>query len=104
MKIWEAATSDLRVVGFVERAAFDREDEASLVGDLPADASARPLLSLLAYEGQQPLGHIHFTRARLRDAPRDIAILLPWPSSPPSRMSRDRTLRCDAIPQRCLGT
>lgn len=71
MKIREASISDLWDVLFVEQAAFDREDEADLVRDLLADASARPLLSLLAYEGQHPLGHILFTRARLRDAPRD---------------------------------
>lgn len=76
MKIREASISDLRDVLFVERAAFDREDEADLVRDLFEDASARPLLSLLAYEGQQPLGHILFTRARLRDAPREVAISL----------------------------
>lgn len=76
MKIREASISDLRDVLFVERAAFDREDEADLVRDLLADATARPLLSLLAYEGQQPLGHILFTRARLRDAPREVAVSL----------------------------
>jgi putative acetyltransferase len=65
MHIVEASSSDLEDVLSVERSAFGGGEEADLVRDLLADATAQPVLSLLAREDEQPLGHILFTAARL---------------------------------------
>lgn len=68
MRIVEARASDIDVVLEVERVAFGEDDVASLVRNLADDPSARPLLSLLAYVGDRPVGHIMFTAARLQGA------------------------------------
>ncbi len=49
----------------VERAAFETSEEAELTENLLADPSAKPDLSLLAYDGETPVGHILFTHAAL---------------------------------------
>ena len=70
--------TDLNDVVSVERAAFSSEEEANLVCDLMADASAKPVLSLLAYDENQPIGHILFTKAFLEpESPLSIYILAP---------------------------
>ena len=74
MRIAEATNADRDDVLYVERAAFPDEDVAGLVAALLDDPSARPLLSLLAYEDDRPVGHVLFTAARLEGAPRDVAI------------------------------
>ena len=61
----EAEDSDLDDVLSVQRAAFDSDEEANLVRDLLGDASAKPIVSLLACRGDCAVGHILFTRARL---------------------------------------
>ena len=58
----------------VERQAFGEDDVANLVRDLVSDATAMPLLSLLAWDGERPVGHIMFTAARLEGAPRDVSV------------------------------
>ena len=61
-----ATESDLDAALAVERAAFGGgEDEAALVRNLLADPSAEPRLSLLAWDGHEPVGHILFTAAKL---------------------------------------
>jgi len=78
MFIREALDSDLDVVLAVERAAFGSDEEASLVKDLMDDKSARPTLSLLAFEDGRAVGHILFTKARLEPkAPLSISLLAP---------------------------
>jgi putative acetyltransferase len=79
VQIVEASLSDLEDVLSVERAAFGEDDEAMLVCNLLDDPSAQPLLSLLAREGEQAVGHILFTAARLDGAPQmvSIAVLAP---------------------------
>jgi putative acetyltransferase len=79
VRIEEALESDTQDVLSVERMAFGQDDEAELVRALLSDPSAQPLLSLLAWEGGRPLGHVLFTAARLREAPHagTIAILAP---------------------------
>ncbi len=78
MHIAEALDSDLEDVLFVERVAFEQDEEAELVRALMADPSARPLVSLLAREEERPVGHILFTTARLEGAPDvSVAILAP---------------------------
>jgi predicted N-acetyltransferase YhbS len=44
------------------------------VRELVDDPSARPLLSLLAWDGDRPVGHVMFTAARLDGASRDVSI------------------------------
>jgi len=75
MRIFEATDSDLEAALSVERAAFGDDGEvATLVSALVDDPSARPLLSLLAWDGERPVGHILFTAARLAGAPRDVVV------------------------------
>lgn len=69
--------TDLEAILAVERAAFGGEDVAALTRDLLHDPSAEPILSLLALEGDKPVGHVLFTRARVGDAVTPTAILAP---------------------------
>ncbi len=75
----EALDADLDDVLLVERAAFGGDEEAGLVRDLLNDPTAKPLLSLLACEDDQPVGHILFTAASLekKERPLNAAILAP---------------------------
>ncbi len=84
VRIDEAVASDLGSVLAVERAAFGGDEEAGLVYDLLNDPSAKPLLSLLAREGDRAVGHILFTAARLDGADRhvSVAILAPLAVAP----------------------
>ncbi len=63
MRIAEASPADEASVLLVEREAFGASDVADLVSDLLVDATARPMLSLLAWEAEEPIGHIMFTSA-----------------------------------------
>ena len=79
MFVREARDSDLPAVLRIHCLAFGRDEEAGLVRDILADPSARPILSLLACDGERPLGHILFSRARLTqpDSTARIALLAP---------------------------
>lgn len=68
MMIREATDLDLNDVLLVEWAAFGKDVEANLTRDLIADPTAKPILSLLAYNGKQPVGHILFTKATITTA------------------------------------
>lgn len=79
MLIRETGAEDRAAILAVETAAFATDPSVpALVGDLLDDPSARPLLSLLATGGDNPIGHILFTAAQL-DPPATIstAILAP---------------------------
>ncbi len=76
MRIVRASISDLEDVLFVERAAFGRDDEAELVRSLLMDTSAEPYESLLARDGERPVGHILFTAARLEGASRSASVTI----------------------------
>ena len=52
----------------VLRAAFTTDSEARLVAALRADAGYVPALSLVAVEDGRIVGHVLFTRARIRSA------------------------------------
>jgi len=65
MLIRKALSSDLNKVLSVERAAFDSDEEANIVRDLLDDASAKPIVSLLAFRDERAVGHILFSKARL---------------------------------------
>ena len=78
MIIRDATESDLEKVLYVERAAFETEGEANLTRDLLRDPTAQPVVSLLAMDGDEAIGHILFTRARLESDPsRPVYILAP---------------------------
>ena len=78
MIIRKALYSDLDNVLFVERAAFGSDEEANLVRDLLGDDSAKPIVSLLAFQENRAVGHILFTKARLESkALLSISILAP---------------------------
>lgn len=62
----ETDEADVTVIMDVVTQAFGGDSEARLVEALLRDASARPALSLLALEGNKPVGHILFTRASFR--------------------------------------
>ncbi len=76
MIIREAFDSDLEDVLSVEREAFGYDKEAELVKALLADPSAKPVVSLLAYENDRAIGHILFTRAELEGGPDNVLISL----------------------------
>ena len=68
LKIRKSTESDLNVVLDVETKAFGYEkgpEIADLVNGLLSDPSARPLLSLIAVNDDQAIGHILFTKARI---------------------------------------
>jgi putative acetyltransferase len=74
MHIRETSDADLNDILRVEGAAFDGGKEVELTGDLLADPSAKPFLSLLAFIDDQPAGHILFTAARLVNSSREVAV------------------------------
>jgi putative acetyltransferase len=78
MLIREAFDSDLDAVMAVERAAFASDEEAGLVAELLVDPSAKPIVSLLAFDGDIAVGHILFTRAGLvPESPLSASLLAP---------------------------
>ena len=82
MKIRKSTESDLNIVLDVETKAFGNEkgpEIADLVNGLLSDPSAMPLLSLIAVNDDQAIGHILFTKARITYSKDSIsaAILAP---------------------------
>lgn len=76
MKIREAVDSDLKNILAVNREAFGQDDEANLVAMLLQDSSAKPLISLLAFQGDEPVGHILFTKVYLEPQSDCLASIL----------------------------
>ena len=76
VRIDEAVAADLEGVLCVEREAFGGDEEAELVRDLLNDPSSHPLLSLVARDGDRPVGHILFTAARLDGVSRDVSVAI----------------------------
>ena len=78
VRIAEAGPVDVADVLRVEREAFGANDVAELVADLLEDATAQPLLSLLAWEAGEAVGHVLFTPAALVGAEDlSVSILAP---------------------------
>ncbi|MCP4675595.1 MAG: N-acetyltransferase [Deltaproteobacteria bacterium] len=79
MRIQEALDSDLDDVLLVERTAFGYDKEAELVREMLADPTAKPIVSLLAFQDDRVVGHILFTSVRLYKAQDTVsaAILAP---------------------------
>ncbi|MCK4813882.1 MAG: N-acetyltransferase [Candidatus Marinimicrobia bacterium] len=64
--IRETSAIDLNAILAVERTAFiDDEEVVTLTRDLLTDPTAEPLVSLLAFDGETPVGHILFTKAQI---------------------------------------
>ncbi|MDX2446449.1 MAG: N-acetyltransferase [Desulfobacterales bacterium] len=61
----KATGSELNDVLRIETEAFGHSKESKLVNDLLNDDSAKPLLSLLAIDEDEAIGHILFTRVRI---------------------------------------
>ena len=60
----ETDANDLDDVLGIHRDAFGQDEEAQLVVELLADPTAQPLLSLLANEDDEPVGHVLFGAVR----------------------------------------
>lgn len=61
--IRETTTVDFDAIMEVEAQAFGYDKEAKLVAKLLSDETAKPFVSLLAFDGEEAIGHILFTRA-----------------------------------------
>lgn len=86
MIIREALDADMGDVLAVHRAAFGSDAEAKLVNDLLKDTSAGPVVSLLALEKDEAVGHVLFSRARLEPAAAlSVCILAPLAVVPQSQ-------------------
>ena len=79
MLIRETSDSDLPALLEIHRRAFGQDVEAELTRDILNDPSAEPVLSLMALDREEPLGHVLFSRTRLTEPDRDrsSAILAP---------------------------
>ncbi|MEO3428191.1 N-acetyltransferase [Pelagibius sp. CAU 1746] len=84
MRLRETTEADLPAIQQVHRQAFGQEEEAALTGAILADPTAEPVLSLLAEEDGEVLGHVLFSGARLSDpqSGRRAAILAPLAVAP----------------------
>lgn len=63
--IKKATNSDLNDVLRIETEAFGHSKESNLVKGLLKDDSAKPLLSLLAIDDDEAVGHILFTKVKI---------------------------------------
>jgi putative acetyltransferase len=76
--IRETNEADLEDILFVEQKAFEHDDVVELTRDILADPTAKPVLSLLAFEKQHPVGHVLFSKAHLSSNPNGrVSILAP---------------------------
>lgn len=77
LTIRETTEVDRKVIYDVEAQAFGYDKEAQLVESLLDDPTAKPSVSLLAFEKDQAIGHILFTAATIDDSPLKASILAP---------------------------
>ncbi len=75
--IRSATVTDNDAVYAVQRAAFGGSEEADLVMALMEDDTASPRISLLAWAGRDPVGHVMFSDARLDVAGLKAQLLAP---------------------------
>ena len=54
---------DLKHILFVEKAAFESDEQANITEQLINDDSAQPVVSFLAFDEDKPIGHILFSNA-----------------------------------------
>jgi len=67
LKIRSTTEPDRPDVLSIHRLAFGQDEEADLVDAILDDPGARPLVSLLAFDEDRPVGHILFSAARLTE-------------------------------------
>ncbi len=72
-----AKEKDLDAILEIQRQAFQQEDEAELVTNLLKDQTAQPCLSLLAEEDGNAIGHILFTKVRIKGSDISAYLLAP---------------------------
>lgn len=80
LHIRETNSNDFNAIMLVEERAFGYVKEAQLTADLLNDETAEPTLSLLAFDGERPVGHILFTRVYIEERNKEqplIHILAP---------------------------
>jgi len=79
LKIRKSTESDLNDILDVQIQAFGSEEGpevASLVSDLLNDPTAMPLLSLIAVNDNQTIGHILFTQAKVADSKKQVSVVI----------------------------
>ena len=72
-----ATQDDLDDILRINAAAFGQDEEANLVRELLEDDTAKPTVSLLAFDDDAPVGHILFSRVRLEGDDITAVILAP---------------------------
>lgn len=65
IKIVSSTANDNILISRIVDSAFETIEESKLVFDLLEDKTAMPVISLIAYSNNIPVGHILFTRARI---------------------------------------
>ena len=65
--IKETSNNDLITIFEVEKQAFGHDKEARLTEALLSDPTAKPVLSLLAFQNERAVGHILFTRVYINE-------------------------------------
>ena len=76
MEIRPGIESDFDSIIEINHKAFGQEEEGLLVSDLLKDATAQPLVSLLAFDKEKAIGHILFTKVKLEDKPDPLMHIL----------------------------
>ena len=75
--IRQSTPDELSTILEVELDAFSNDSEIhTLVSDLFADPDAAPLISLLAFDNKNPVGHIYLSVANLEPTHADVRIML----------------------------
>lgn len=77
ISIRKTTDSDLSDILRIEEVAFGYPKEAQLVHDLLNDPTAEPRLSLLAFDGDEAIGHILFTAVKIEGHDITASILAP---------------------------
>lgn len=87
LKIKIATDPDLTDVLRIQKEAFGYDKESHLVNSLLGDDSAKPLLSLLATDNGDAVGHILFTRVLITGHENSVSamILAPLAITPPAQ-------------------
>ena len=88
MSLRTTGRGDLESIFSIHEQAFGGAEEARLAMELLADPSARPVVSILAEEGYRPVGHVLFTRVRIRAADAVSAAILAPLAVVPDRQGR----------------
>ncbi len=66
IQIKQTSGADFKDIMEVEKKAFGYDKEAELVAQLLNDNSAKPIISLLAFYNNEAIGHILFTKLKIK--------------------------------------